>query len=101
VPRVKIDPGIRTLGTLTGTPDWCCPHRAVLALRVRLIGAAPTVQCSPPEKAAARFLPPPNSVLALRAARGMEGGRRGVHRSSVADDTRESRWLMTLESLGG
>ncbi len=39
-----------------------CPHGPVLALR------------------AARFLPPPNSVLAsaAAAARGMEGGRRGA-----------------------
>ncbi len=42
--------------------------------------AAPTVAelpppCSARPFGAARFLPPPNSVLALRAARGMAGGR--------------------------
>ena len=56
-------------------------------------GFEPLAWMPPPSSArpfgAARFLPPPNSVLALRAARGMEGGRRGVHGSSVADDTRE------------
>ena len=60
--------GIRTLGRLLTYARLAsgrgCPHRPVLGLRP------------------ARFLPPPNSVLAAEAAaaRGMEGGRRGEAR---------------------
>jgi hypothetical protein len=42
-----------------------------------------TLQCSPPQKAAARFLPPLHSALGLRPARGMEGGGRGVRASAA------------------